>query len=389
MLGAVGGAINGAVFIGAVASILRAARDQKIQSAFIIARDAPGERFFLRDAGIFQRPALAAGGGFVDAAAETSDVERARIDGACWIEKDEGRGGLVHAVVRFRPGFSAVVADADAAAIFSDARAAPHFWTRQIVRPTIHAPGAAFDGGIEDDPVSGVAPVPRYAVGGLNPRFAAIFAAKEADIGRGDELAVFVEGIEVVAVGSGHVEAGGGPSAVVGFLGIDSVPCRAAVGGFHCAAEVGGIDEICVLIGDGESQRIFGPVGAKFWSDPRIMNVCAGLAAGVDVFFPDEFPRAAGVGGFGDAHVLEGTVFEIAIGDVGDFGMQEACGDCALLYVALPELHFAPVCAEVVGDGCGSLVRDRVENGIAFRSEADGNVGDFLAGWNWDICRAG
>src|SRR5580693_2600336 len=203
MLGAVGGAINGAVFIGAVAAILRAARDQKIQSAFIIARDAPGERFFLRDAGIFQRPALAA-------------------------------------VVRFRPGFSAVVADADAAAIFSDAGAAPHFWTRQIVGPTVYAPGAAFDRGIENDPVSGVAPVPRHAVGGLNPRFAAIFAAKEADIGRGDELAVFVEGIEVVAVGSRDVEASGCVArALAGLLRVDGVPRCAAVRRFHRAAKIG------------------------------------------------------------------------------------------------------------------------------------------------------
>ena len=284
----------------------------------------------MRDAGVFERPAFAAVGAFVDAAAEAGDVERARIDGAGGVEKDEGGGGLFHAVVGFGPGFSAVVADADAAAIFSDAGAAPHFGAREVVRPTVDAPDAAFHGGIEDDPVGGVSPIARDAVGGLNPGFAAVFAAEEADVGGGDELAIFVEGIEVVAVGSGDVEAGGGVAVFRGFLRVDGVPCGAAVGRFHGAAEVGGVDEIGVLIRDGDGERIFGPVGAELWSDPGVVDVCAGLAGGVDVFFPDEIPGAAGVGGFGDAHVFEAAVFEIAVGNVGGFGMEEAGGDGAL-----------------------------------------------------------
>src|ERR1035441_6676560 len=104
MLRAIGGPVDSAVARIAEPSVIAAPRHDQVQSAHGIARHAPGEGLAARDAGIVERPAFAAVGGFEDAAAETGDVEDSG-----GIAQDVGGGGLRHAVVLDTPGAPAIV----------------------------------------------------------------------------------------------------------------------------------------------------------------------------------------------------------------------------------------------------------------------------------------
>ncbi len=142
------------------------------------------------------------------------------------------------------------------------------------MRPAVHAPHSPANLGIKFHPIGGVRPFRGHAFCRTEPGFATVFAAEKADVGRGDELAIMIEGIEVVAVGSGDVESGGSPAFFSVAIGINSDPCCATVGGSHRAPEVGAVGEIGILIGDSEVERIFSPVGTKALSDPGVVNVC-------------------------------------------------------------------------------------------------------------------
>src|SRR5450755_780068 len=105
----------------------------------------------------------------------------------------------------------------------------PHFWSWQIMRPTVHAPHTSANFGVELHPIGGVHPILWHALCGARPGFPAVFAAKKSNVRGGNELAIMVERIEMVAIGSCNIEAGGGPRVVAGFSRIDRVPGRAAV----------------------------------------------------------------------------------------------------------------------------------------------------------------
>src|SRR2546423_4872491 len=130
-----------------------------------ISRDSPGERFLLRDTGIFQCPALAAVGALVHSASESGNVEHARIGRTRGVKKDVGYGAWLHPLIGFRPGLSTIVAAANAAAITLNTLPAPHFGAGQVVRPAIDAPNASLYLGVEFHSIGGVQPVPGHALG--------------------------------------------------------------------------------------------------------------------------------------------------------------------------------------------------------------------------------
>src|SRR6202012_5377476 len=95
-----------------------------------------------------------------------------------WVEQDVGCPGLVHSGVRLLPTAPSVGAEAHPAPEMQRRIMPPHLRTRQVVRPAVDAPHAAFHLGIKLDPVSSVPPVAGNAVGGTCPRNSTILAAE-------------------------------------------------------------------------------------------------------------------------------------------------------------------------------------------------------------------
>src|SRR5882672_10155408 len=109
----------------------------------------------------------------------------------------------------------------------------PHFGTRQIVRPAIHAPHAPSNRWIEHNPIGSIPPITRHSVRGTRPGFSSVLAAKQSNVRSRNELAVVIERIEVIAIRSRYVEARAGPAAILGFPGVNRIPSCAAVRGLH------------------------------------------------------------------------------------------------------------------------------------------------------------
>src|SRR5256885_2030109 len=218
VFGSVRGTIECSIAVRPDTSIFRAARNQEVKHTVAVARNSPGEWLFLRDAGIFQFPTLAAVGALVHAAAESSDVENPRVHGAGWIQKNVRGRGWFHPIIRLRPRAATVHADAHATAIFRNSRMSPHFGPRKIVSPTVHAPRAAFHLRIKNNPVGRVRPVSRNTFGGTHPGLAAVFAAEKANVGCRNKLTVLIERIEVVAVCVRNVETCRRPTSIANFL---------------------------------------------------------------------------------------------------------------------------------------------------------------------------
>jgi hypothetical protein len=84
----------------------------------------------------------------------------------------------------------------------------------QIVLAAEGAPDEAALGGIEGQPVSGVAPVIGNAFRGAAPGLAAVGALKEAHVGVIHEDVPGIEGVKLDAVVGGYIQAAGGPTAV-------------------------------------------------------------------------------------------------------------------------------------------------------------------------------
>ena len=112
---------------------------------------------------------------------------------------------FLHPGIRLCPGPSPVIAAAYATPIIPNSFSSPHLWSRQIVRPTVHAPDTPLHLGVKFNPVRGVHPFLRHTTGGTNPGPPAIFAAEKTNISCGDELPVVIERIKVVAVGGRYI----------------------------------------------------------------------------------------------------------------------------------------------------------------------------------------
>src|SRR6185312_8617217 len=165
MLRVVAGPIQGAVSGVADAGVFRAARDHEVESFIRSSRESPRERLVLSDALILERPRFAVIGALVNAAAERCYVEHPIPNLARWIKKDVGWRRLRHAIVRCAPVFSSVITAADAPFVVEYRVAAPHLRARKIMSAAVHAPHAAFDLGIEHEPIGGIQPPLRYSGG--------------------------------------------------------------------------------------------------------------------------------------------------------------------------------------------------------------------------------
>ena len=80
-------------------------------------------------------------------------------------------------------------------------------------------------------------------------------AAKEADVGVVDEDVLWIERVELHAVGSGDVEAAGCPSIVRLADRVELRPGLSAIEGAVGSKEVGGVADVGVIGGDGEAVR--------------------------------------------------------------------------------------------------------------------------------------
>src|SRR5882762_3340376 len=107
------------------------------------------------------------------------------------------------------------------------------------MRPTVHAPDAPLHLGVKFNPVRGVHPLLRHTPSGTHPGLAAIFAAKKANIGCGDELPMVIKGIKMVAVGTGYIETRRGPSVGAGLSRIDGHPAAPPVHSAHRSSQIG------------------------------------------------------------------------------------------------------------------------------------------------------
>src|SRR5882724_9734963 len=156
---------------------------------------------------------------------------------------------LPYPLIRFPPGFSAVLATADTTFIGSHGIVPPHFRTRQVVRVAVHAPGAPSHLRIEHHPISRVHPFPGNTCCGTCPRTSVILAAKKPDVGVGNKLPFRIERIEMYSVSIGDIESGSCPSVSRSPAGIYCVPVRASIRCQHGSAEIGSIDQVRVLVG--------------------------------------------------------------------------------------------------------------------------------------------
>src|SRR5258708_39189185 len=118
------------------------------------------------------------------------------------------------------------------------------------MRIAVGPPPAALHFRIEHEPVSRVHPFAGNSSRRTSPGGATIFAAEQADIGIRNEDALPIEGIEVYAVGCGHVETNGCPACGIDLARIEASPSGAAVGGTHGSSQVGTDAQILILLGD-------------------------------------------------------------------------------------------------------------------------------------------
>ena len=125
--------------------------------------------------------------------------------------------GFLHPVIRLCPCSSAVITPAYAASITCNSLPSPHLWSRQVMRPTVHAPSSPFHLGVKYNPVRCVHPFFRHATCRTNPGVPAIFAAEKADIRCGNKLSIVIKRIKVVAIGIRYIKARGDPSVFAGF----------------------------------------------------------------------------------------------------------------------------------------------------------------------------
>src|SRR5580658_9153959 len=216
---------------------------------------------------------------------------------------------FLHPDVRLCPRPSPVIATAHAASIVPNSFLSPHLWSRQIMRPTIHAPGTPFHLGIKLNPIRGVHPLLRYTSSGTNPGVPAVFTAEKSNIGCGDKLPVVIKRIKVVAVSGCYIQTSRDPSAFTGFSRIYSDPVCSSVRRAHCPSQIRPIADVGVLLRHDQSQGILSPIRSKSLGDPSIANIRGRLSTRIAVLFPNRIPIATRIRGLGNPQPCDSTFF--------------------------------------------------------------------------------
>ena len=203
------------------------------------------------------------------------------------------------------------------------------------------SPDEAAAGGIEGQPVSGVAPAIGNAIRGAAPGLAAVGALKEAYIGVVDEDVPGVEGVKLDAVVGGYIESAGGPCAVTELHRIRLLPGCAAIEGAISAEQVSGVSYGGVAGRDAEAVGRVEPDVVAILTGALLEPTGGQVGSRLGRFLKDDLPGATAVDCLGNA--IEQVVFTLAELEaaetcVGDLGMVLAGGDGFKMAGSLLEL---------------------------------------------------
>ena len=269
---------------------------------------------------VFGLPTLTAVARAVNAPAEPSHIQHARLGRAAGVEQNVGRRGLRQPVGLRVPARAAVVAAHHAALVGRGRGAPPHLRARQVVGAGHHRPDASPHSGVEDQPVGGVEPPARHAIRRCaGPTRAAVVRRKQADVGVADEHMPRVERIEVHAVIRGHVQPRRGPAAARHPPRIGRLPGRPAVQRAQRPPIIGSIADLRLLGRDAEPVRIFTPIGTEALAQPPVVHGRRLLAR----LAPDVVPGRAEVIRPGDAERLCQQLASPAEARVGHVGVEQ------------------------------------------------------------------
>ncbi len=163
------------------------------------------------------------------------------------------------------------------------------------------APDQAALGGIEGQPVSGIAPVFGNAFAAASPGLAAVRALEETHIGVVHIDVPRIEGIELHAVVGGYIQAAGDPTAVGELPGVHLLPGCAAVEGAIGAEEVGRVDYVGIGGRNTQAVRRVEPDVAAILPGALLDPASAQVGGWLVRFLEDNLPGLAAVRCLGDA----------------------------------------------------------------------------------------